>query len=225
MEHGPVLKQLFILLFAFFISPSYGQSQSGQTNWFLSSMRDKGNNLWFATPTQGVFRFDAITNKFSQFTKANGLNSNNVSCMYEDKAGNIWFGTDEGVSKYDGKFLTKITAKDGPCQKGVLCISEDNKGNFWFGTMGYGVCRYDPASGAFTHFTKEQGLGSDAVECILKDKAGNLWFGERAGGVSRYDASANKFIKVSGKCFSSQIMDILEDRKGNIWFVNLYDGL
>jgi len=225
MKKGPILKQLLILLFAVFLSPCFAQSQAGQTNWFLSSMRDKSNNLWFATPTQGVYRYDAVTNKFSQFTKANGLGSNGVFCIYEDKAGNIWFGTEDGVSKYDGKLFTRITTKDGLCQKGVLCISEDANGNFWFGTMGYGVCRYNPESGTFTHFTKEQGLGSDAVQCILKDKTGNLWFGERAGGVSRFDAAANKFVKVSGKCFSSQIMDIVQDRTGNIWFVNLYEGL
>jgi ligand-binding sensor domain-containing protein len=214
-----------MLLFALFLFPCYGQSQSGQANWFISGLRDKANNLWFTTPTQGVFRYDAATSSYTNYTKANGLGSNAVTFIYEDKAGKIWIGTDDGVCKYDGKAFSKITTKEGLCHKAVGCMAEDNNGNFWFGTNGYGVCRYNPVSRVFTNFTKEQGLGSNMVQCILNDKAGNLWFGERAGGVSRYDAAANMFIKVSSKCFSDQIMDIIEDRKGNIWFVNLYDGL
>ncbi len=225
MKKGPVRKHLFFLLIALFLNPGHGQSQTGQTNWFLNGIRDKANNLWFATPTQGVFRYDAATGGFTNFTEATGLCGKGVGAVYEDKAGIIWFGTEEGVCKYDGKAFTRITTRNGLCHKDVSSIAEDNNGNFWFGTNGYGVCKYNPASGAFTHYTKEQGLGSDAVECILKDKAGNLWFGERAGGVSRFDAGTNKFTKVSGKCFSSQMMAIIEDRTGNIWFVNLYDGL
>lgn len=226
-----LLGKICTLLLLIFITPCYGQTDGYM---FRSSIKDKAGNLWFSNMGNGVYRCDAISGKFSHFTKQDGLNDNNIESIFEDKAGNIWFATDYGVCRYDpsaslktgSKSFTDITAKAGLCNLNVNCVSEDMAGNIWIGSNGWGVCRYNPVSGAVTNFTKEQGLGSDAVQCILEDKAGNLWFGERAGGVCRYDSASDRFIKVNGDgCFSSQIMGIIEDKTGKIWFANLYDGL
>ena len=225
------LKQLFYLLLLIFITPCFGQTVE---NMFHGGIRDKAGNLWFATTAAGVYRYDALSRRFTNFTMKDGLPTNNVSSILEDRAGNFWFSTESGVCRYDpsaalrtgSKSFTDITSKEGLCKFYVNCILEDRTGNFWFGTNGYGVCRYNPASGAITNFTKEQGLGSNAVQCILEDKAGHLWFGERAGGVCRYDSASGRFTKVNGEgCLSSQIMSIIQDKTGNIWFVNLYNGL
>ena len=211
-----------LLLFIVFI-PCYGQVDG---NMFRCSLRDKSGNLWFGTIGKGVYRYDAVSGGFTNFTKQDGLNSNSIESVYEDKAGNFWFGTEFGVCRYDGKSFTDITKKEGLCKFDINCIVEDRSGNIWIGSNGRGVCRYNPISGSVTNFTKEQGLGSNAIQCILEDKAGNLWFGERAGGVCRFDSATNSFSKVGGEgCFSSQIMDIKEDKNGNIWFANLYNGL
>jgi ligand-binding sensor domain-containing protein len=206
-----------------FILPCFGQTGGYM---FRCAIRDKAGNLWFANTGKCVYRYNPVSGAVTNFTKEDGLNDNNVESIYEDKAGNIWFGTEHGVCRYDGHSFTDMTAKEGLCKFDVNCILEDRTGNFWFGMNGYGVCRYNPASGVVTNFTKEQGLGSDAVQCILEDKAGNLWFGERAGGVSRFDTASGRFTKVNGEgCFSNQVMDIKEDKAGNIWFANLYNGV
>ena len=226
----------------------------GQANgyFFRCSIRDKAGNLWFGNYGAGVYRYDAVSRGFTNFTKQDGLSDNNIESVYEDKTGNIWFGTENGVCRFDpttlvsGKSLpagqsgfTDFSTKEGLSRFHVNCILEDRVGNIWIGSDGWGVFRYNPAADkaggkSVTNFTKEQGLGSNAVQCILEDKAGNLWFGERAGGVCRYDPSAElrtgsdsgRFIKVNGDgCLSDQIMNILEDKSGNIWFVNLYGGV
>ena len=200
---------------------------------FRCSLRDKSGNLWFGTIGKGVYRYDALTGGFTGFTKQDGLNDDNIESIYEDREGNIWFSTENGVCRYDGrlndsvgqgKAFTDISTIDGLGKVHINCILEDRAGNIWIGSNGWGVCRYNSVSGAVTNFTKVHGLGSNAVQCILEDKAGNLWFGERGGGVCRYDSATGRFTKVDG-CFSSQIMDIKEDKAGNIWFVNLYSGL
>jgi len=231
MRKCSLLKQICTLHLLIFTLSCYGQTDG---YFFRCSIRDKAGNLWFSNMGNGVYRYDPATGKSTNFTKEDGLNDNNIESIYEDKAGNLWFGTEKGVCRYNpsapliagGKLFSDITSKAGLCQFYINCVSEDRNGNYWFGTNGYGVCRYNPATGAVTNFTKEQGLGSNAVQCILEDKAGNLWFGERAGGVCRFDAASDKFTKVNdGGCFSSQIMSIIEDKNGNIWFVNLYSGL
>jgi ligand-binding sensor domain-containing protein len=224
--------QICTLLLLILFIPCYGQVSEYM---FRCSLRDKAGNLWFGTTGAGVYRYDAASDKSTHFTKEDGLNDNNIESVFEDKAGNLWFGTDNGVCRYDarlndsvgqGKSFTDITTKEGLCKFDINCIAEDRIGNIWIGSNGWGVCRYNPVSGAVTNFTKEQGLGSNGVQCILEDKSGNLWFGERGGGVCRYDSTSGRFTKVDGDgCFSSQIMSIIEDKTGNIWFVNLYSGL
>jgi ligand-binding sensor domain-containing protein len=225
-KHSSNKPAYFLLLMVAFSSFCSAQHQADNGYMFLCAIRDKAGNMWFANTGKGLYRYDAASGQFSNFTKQDGLNDNYIKSIYADKAGNLWFGTGQGVCFYDGRSFTDITTKKGVCKFDVNCILEDRTGNFWFGMNGYGVCRYDPVSGEITGFTKEHGLGSDAVQCILEDKAGNLWFGERAGGVSRYDPASGRFTSVNGGgCFSNQIMGIIEDRTGNIWFANLYEGL
>jgi ligand-binding sensor domain-containing protein len=113
------------------------------------------------------------------FTTKEGLSHNVVSCITEDKYGNLWFGTTGGgVNKYDGKNFTHFTEKQG-LGNDILSILEDKKGNLWFGTLGSGVVKYDGKK--FTHFTEKDGLSNNSVRSILEDKSGNLWFGTATG--------------------------------------------
>lgn len=70
------------------------------------SIQDKDGNLWFATTGDGVFKYDGKS--FIQFTTANGLNSNTVWSIFQDKSSNIWIGTEAGACLYDGKKFTVI---------------------------------------------------------------------------------------------------------------------
>ena len=234
MKKYYLLLQICTFLLLIFISPCYAQRNGNIM--FHGAIKDKAGNLWFATTgaDAGVYHYDAATKGFTNFTKRDGLCDNNIGSIMEDREGNLWFNSENGVCRYDarrndsagnGNYFTTFTTKEGLCQHDINVLLEDRSGNFWFGTNGWGICRYDPRTSATTGFTKEEGLGSNFVQCMLQDKAGNIWAGERAGGVSRFDSSSGRFTKVSSDCLSSQIMGILEDKKGNIWFANLYDGL
>ena len=73
----------------------------------------------------GVYRYDAFSGKFTNFTKQDGLNDNNIESVFEDKAGNLWFGTNNGACRYDGKRFTDVTTKEGLCKFDINCILED----------------------------------------------------------------------------------------------------
>ncbi len=72
---------------------------------------DRAGNGWFgypAGPRGGATKFDGTT--FTTYTKKDGLNGDNVYCILEDKAGNIWFGSvDAGLCRYDGKTFTNLS--------------------------------------------------------------------------------------------------------------------
>jgi ligand-binding sensor domain-containing protein len=138
-----------------------------------------------------------------------------VRAVIQDRKGNIWIASWEGIIRYDGKSFTNITSKVSSAR--FFSVLEDRKGNFWFATVGSGVYYYDGKY--FQHFTTKEGLGGNIVLSIYEDKKGNIWFG--AGGLSRYD----------GKSFRNytHFTSIIEVKTGKLWIstkdnILIYDG-
>src|SRR5690349_7167503 len=99
--------------------------------------------------------------------------------MLQDKNGDYWLATWQGIIKYDGKVFTYYTLKEDLIQFHVFSCYEDTKGGLWFG-MARGVAyRYDGK--AFMLFTKKDGLADNTVTCFAEDKEGNLWLGTEKG--------------------------------------------
>ncbi len=176
-----------------------------------------------------LFLFFIVSCNGQDTTKTVGISiasdpeSNIVSAALKDKNGNIWFASSgRGVYRYDGKFFTNFTEKDGLNSNDVSCIYEDNIGKLWFATSG-GVCYYEGKT--FINFPIATTDSNNAyfskdyyseipkqVGSILQDKAGNYWFMTLNNGVYRYD----------GKSFTNflsheVLVCILEDKAGNIW--------
>ncbi len=212
-------------------------------------MQDKAGNLWFGTSDNGLYIYDGKS--FSQFTVNDGLNSNKIYCIFEDKDGKIWVGTEVGLCLYDGKAFANIQIplpKILPPNKNpyyqshwVYSILQAKSGKLWFVTID-GVYIYDGKS--FTHFpivAAANGFltSNDKVERILEDNAGNLWFGGRTNeGVFRYDGKSITHLKlpelIQGQNGPrpksvSWGWPQLQDKNGNLWFSSWggayrYDG-
>jgi ligand-binding sensor domain-containing protein len=198
-------------------------------------MQDKAGNIWFGTTGEGVYKFDGKT--FTQFTVADGLNSNTVWSMLEDKEGYIWIGTSAGLCRYDGKIISSIPIIDADFgnllfnnssnnsnikKNEVWSMMQDKNGKIWFGTS-EGIYCYNGK--LFTHFLKNdsvvnnQNLQLKMVDYIIEDKNGTIWFasGMPPGmeGICRYDGKTITSVKPNG---DSWIRYIVEDKKANIWF-------
>lgn len=199
------------------------------------SIQDTAGNLWFGTTSEGVYKYDGKV--FTQFTESNGLISNTVHHILEDKEGKIWIATSSGICVYDGKTFSKIqipVPKNQPIntynsRKDVFNIIQDKSGKLWFATID-GVFVY--YGNSFTHFTVNEGASgflssNNNVEYILEDKAGIIWFGGRGNeGVFRYDGTTITNLKPDGDNWA---WPVLQDKRGNIWFSNWngayrYDG-
>ena len=157
-----------------------------------------------------------------------GLASSNVWAMLEDKIGNIWFSTDGGVSRYDGKNFINYTTNEGLNNYYILTMLEDKDGKLWFGTDGGGISCLDGE--IFTHYTPECGLNTYDINSIIEDKKGSIWFASDGGGVFKYDKkSFTNYTLKNGLC-NDNVKSIIEDKKGNIWFasdgggVSCFDG-
>jgi len=134
---------------------------------------------------QGVVKYDGKS--FKNYAAAQGLTDRNITCIWEDKSGNLWFGTaGEGVIQYDGRSFTKYSIANGLNDSTVYSILEDKRNNLWFGTGNGGVNKFDGKS--FTQYTTAQGLSNNTVTGILEDKSGDIWFGTH-NGLSRMQLS------------------------------------
>ena len=147
-----------------------------------------------------------------------------TQCIFEDKAGNIWFGSwvlaNEGICRYNGKSITQFK----PYGEGwVRSILEDRKGALLIVTRHNGVCSFDGNS--FTNFTEKGGLQNGSVNTAFADTAGNLWFGTELGsgelredgGLWRYDGTSfTRFTRKDGLCHNG-VYSLVEDAAGGIW--------
>jgi ligand-binding sensor domain-containing protein/two-component sensor histidine kinase len=118
--------------------------------------------------------------KISLISEKDGLTSNKVYKIFQDKKNQLWFGTDGGgLCRFDGKYFLNITEKEGLFAKSITSIVEDDQHNIWLGTIGAGVCKFDGKK--FTYFTEKQGLSNNNVWSIIKDSLGQLWIGTDKG--------------------------------------------
>jgi ligand-binding sensor domain-containing protein/signal transduction histidine kinase len=152
---------------------------------------------------------------FSSYSKAQGLKSNSVTSVLEDRAGNIWFATNDGVTKFDGKFFSHYSLGEDALTNSVSRLLQDHNGHLWFGTLGGGLFRFDGKS--FTRFTTKEGLSQDNIASLFEDSKGILWIGTN-NGVNCFDGTSFSYYSSKNGFTSTRVANIKEDKKGNLWF-------
>jgi ligand-binding sensor domain-containing protein len=187
------------------------------------TLQDKAGNLWFGTTGAGVYRYDPSASlraggkSFTNFTEKDGLMNKVVYSIIEDKSGNIWASTEDGVYRYNGKKFShfplagidninynffhkppvlsaslKIVQHPNP----IYSMIQDKIGNIWFGTGKYGLVRYNGSS--FTNFNYFDGQWHS----VPKDS-----------------------IIVDDEYYRQAIQYLHEDSRGNVIFSSMSYGL
>lgn len=134
--------------------------------------------------------------------------------IIQDRAGNYWLATWDGIIKYDGEIFTNYTNKNRLRRYRVFSILEDRLGRIWFGTIGAGVYLKDGDS--FISYTKKEGLVGNDIGCIYEDSKGNIWIGTQSG-ISVFDGKNFKNYTNLDGLLNEDINSILEDNSGKIW--------
>lgn len=104
------------------------------SQYIRSIFQDSKGNLWFGTLGEGVVKFDLKT--LAYYSNPEGFNCTSVYAINEDKNGNLWFETDQGVYKYNGKTFRNYNQKDGLNHIDISrkSIHVDKSGAIWVGT-------------------------------------------------------------------------------------------
>lgn len=169
--------------------------------------------------------------RFERLSLDAGLSQNAVFPILQDSRGLMWFGTQDGLNRYDGYTFTVYRHEpDNPnslSHSSILALAEDASGMLWIGTWGGGLNRLDPATGQFTHYrynpADPAGLSHDLVAALYADKNGLLWMGTMGGGLDRLDPATGKFEHFKhnpadpASLSSDYISTIFEDAAGSLW--------
>lgn len=182
---------------------------NGSVYSVFSLLTDSAQNIWIGTYGGGLERWipnsgetDYRKTTFRQRgPKDQGLPSNIIRNIYEDRAGNIWVGTAEGLVKipFDQRSDEQPEFeifKNDPEDKGslshdyILALYESTAGDLWVGTFGGGLNKYIPPTETqgprFISYTEAEGLSNNVIKGILEDDDQNLWLSSNQG-LSRFD--------------------------------------
>lgn len=170
-----------------------------------------------------------VSSPISYFIKAQGENyisQSNVKAILQDSYNFMWFGTRNGLNRYDGHSFREFAVDDKELQCGnhnISALYEDNNKQLWVGTD-KGIYLYDPTHESFRHFTLPSNNGTvinDWVSAIEGDKNGNIWIIIPNQGAFRYSESNGTMDsyhfseKITGNSGTPQSICIREN--GEVW--------
>jgi ligand-binding sensor domain-containing protein/serine phosphatase RsbU (regulator of sigma subunit) len=155
---------------------------------------------------------------FDNYNIYNGLPSDFIWNIEQDKRGFMWFATQLGVSRFDGYGFVNFGIDKGLPSNDVRCIYSDKKGNIWFGTYGGGLSKYNGHH--FTNYLEKDGLCCNYIDFVFEDAEGGIWTAtkqENSGGISRiYHDSIFTHSKSNGLRDNVAVCYYV-DKKNHVW--------
>lgn len=175
--------------------------------------------------------------KFEHISMEDGLSMNPVMGIVQDNNGYLWFGTADGLNRYDGYNFVVYRHNEydstSISDNFITCLLKDYNGNLWIGTHNEGVNRYDVKTDKFLRFKtqsdKEKGIKHNRIFVLIEDKDSILWVGN-VSGIDRISIKTGAVIKNDDIAEKLKMLDqhsvlsIYQDLNKNIW-IGTIDGL
>lgn len=177
-----------------------------------------------STPPTENFQFEYITMK-------DGLSQSSINCILQDSVGFLWFGTQDGLNRYDGYefkiFKNQPFEGNSLSNNWIQTMVETEPGILWIGTWGEGLNRFDTFKNQVTRYRftpgNPNGLRHNNIQALCKDTPNVLWIGARDGGLSRLDLETNTFTHYTHNpddpysLSHNEVTTIYKDADGALW--------
>ncbi|NQZ09667.1 MAG: response regulator [Algicola sp.] len=176
--------------------------------------------------------------RFEHLSINEGLSQNSVVGIVQDNQGFLWFGTEDGLNRYDGYqfklFRHDLQDPHSLSSNYITTIFKDRDGQLWIGTRGGGLNRFDPQTQRFVRYVHidndPHSLSHNHVTAIAQDARGILWVGTRNAGLNAFDKNKGRFkqlkhnSKDANSLANNSITSLLTDSKGTLW-IGMHGGL
>ncbi len=177
--------------------------------------------------------------RFKHFTTNQGLSQNNVTSVLQDSRGFMWFGTQDGLNKFDGYefeiYRNNPNRARSLSDSYIWKVFEDRQGRIWLGTDNGGLNLFDRTTDRFTYYINKPGdpksLSHNKVVAIAQDRDGKIWVGTQGGGLDLFDPATGTFSHFVHNAANprslshNSVSDIQVDKKGRVWVATYGGGL
>jgi signal transduction histidine kinase/ligand-binding sensor domain-containing protein/DNA-binding response OmpR family regulator len=171
--------------------------------------------------------------KFQHIGIEAGLSQSNVTCILQDSRGFMWFGTRDGLNKYDGYRFTVYQNVDGDpktiSSNFITSIVEDKEGDLWIGTWGGGLNRFDRDKDLFLHYSGD--LSNLFINNLFLDDGKALWVATDGSGIFKVDPRTHQYTQYlhndrdSLTLGDNDVYNIFEDSQHRLWAGTSHSGL
>ena len=204
------------------ITPEPGVKPTASSN--SESLSGDQTNLYTQDlPLLGTLRFERLGLE-------EGLSQSVVICILQDSLGFMWFGTQDGLNRYDGYNFTVFNRNpynsNSLSDRWISVIYEDQKGGLWIGTRQGGVNLYDRKTGNFTDYRSDpinpHSLSDNTVTGIAEDNQGRIWVAT-TNGLNRLEPDTGLITRFlndpndQNSLIHNTINTLTRDREGIIW--------
>jgi len=173
---------------------------------------DRAGTVWIGTP-HGLLRLRGTT--LDRFTKKDGLTSDDITAILDDRDGNLWAGTSGGgLNRLTAGRWTRLTTAEGLSDDDVRCLLEDHEGNVWAGTGDGLNCISD---GRFITYGRLEGLREPAVSAVAPASNGGVWLGFASGAVARLHDGRLEYFRLPSGVGREAALSLHEMRDGSLW--------
>lgn len=168
---------------------------------------------------------------FSHFTSDNGLSQNSITAMMKDRKGYLWFGTRDGLNKFDGVNFTLYNSKPDSrlsvLSNRILDIKEDNRGFIWIKTYDEIVYRLDESTGELIRIEKPNGeFVNDKIREMYMLPSGVIWLATFDKGCYKvltdektHNLTVTLYNRKNHAMPDNIVRNIFQDKERNTWFL------
>ncbi len=177
--------------------------------------------------------------QFSHLTSADGLSHHEVTYVFQDKQGFMWFCTKSGLNKYDGIEMT-VYRHDPENQNSLgdnyaWNIHDGSNGTLWIAMWGGGLSHFNPRLDTFTNYQHDDAdphsIGSDLIWSVHEDSQGRVWVTPNGDGLNLFDPKTQTFSRYRhdpnnlNSLSYDNATTIAEDSQGILWIATYGGGL